>query len=197
MYISPVGVIFKVITLHEKGQPLHFVLLLFCPCKSAIGQQVLHHEKEVIPQSLDFLDIPDIDTIHIYEGKDAIPYLGATATAHDSAVVVTMKKGAEILSLPQLLDSFDIEKDAIRLKVVTTYHCYKNGLPTPNLFFVSQKTVSSIGINSYDIGDVPHHEKFLTIDRFLISYRNKNSIIRNTIYSLMKQYNRIEKITEQ
>ena len=177
------------------------LFILFCCCfahvKAQSGNKYFINEKEVIPQSLDFLDISDIDTIHIYEGKDAVPYLGVTTTAHDSAVVVTMKKGAEILSLPQLLDSFDIEKDAIRLKVVTTYHCYKNGLPTPNLFFVSQKTVSSIGINSYDIGDVPHHGKFLTIDRFLISYRNKNSIIENTIYSLMKQYNRIEKITEQ
>lgn len=171
------------------------LFILFCCCfahvKAQSGNKYFINEKEVIPQSLDFLDISDIDTIHIYERKDAVPYLGATATAHDSAVVVTMKKGAEILSLPQLLDSFDIEKDAISLKVITTLHSYKNGLSDPSLFFASKDMVLGISVESSDIQDAPHHDKAVFIALRYVPYMNTNALWK-TIHAMTKQYNRIE-----
>lgn len=171
------------------------LFILFCCCfvhvKAQSRNKYFINEKEVIPQSLDFLDISDIDTIHIYDGKDAVPYLGATATAHDSAVVVTMKKGAKILSLPQLLDSFDIEKDAISLKVITTLHSYKNGLPDPSLFFASKDMVLGISVESSDIQDAPHHDKALFIALRYVPYMNTNALWK-TIHAMTKQYNRIE-----
>jgi hypothetical protein len=146
--------------------------------KAQSGNKYFINGQETIPQSLNFLDPGDIDSIKLVTGDKT------KAPLSDTVVLVTMKAGAITIRYDSLLEYFSINNAARKLPLRTTVHYYTNGIPNADLMLFSLNMVTEIDVNR---NNKTNQLSVFIRQRYL--YWNRSSSIENLLYSLTKKFN--------
>ncbi|RZL34847.1 MAG: hypothetical protein EOP00_30860 [Pedobacter sp.] len=143
---------------------LLIILLLISSINQLSAQDIRYfiNHQETIPNSLDFLDPEQIDSIKLFTPENIKPYLKTNLKQTDKAIVVFMKKGAAVLTLTQLLKEFSINQNAINFSILATSTAtYIEEYPITKQILVSKEVIDGLSVIRNPIDD----GRFLVIAR--------------------------------
>ncbi|RZK54894.1 MAG: hypothetical protein EOO87_09225 [Pedobacter sp.] len=154
------------------------LLIFFINKLSAQEIRYFVNHQETIPNSLDFLDPKQIDSIKLFTTENAKFYLKTNLKPTDKAVIVFMKKDASVLTLTQLLKEFSISQNAINFSILATSTAnYTDDYPITKQLLVSKEVIDGLSVVRNSIND----GYFLVIAR---KFAHENSPMQEKIKSI-------------
>lgn len=162
------------------------ILIIACHiCTGLMAQETRYFidNRETVPQSVYLLNPAHIDSIRMLTKDQALSRLGPKINPGDSAVVIVMKTGSELVSFDELLKSFYIEPDAAGF---TIYGPGFIDLKHPELLLASADMVYSISVQY-----IPNLRYTLSISTYYTTFAKVKSPVLAPLKAIRKEYNNV------